>query len=180
MAKYEEAHKEHINKYKMAHMIGVAEYMRERAKAYDIDPDLAYTVGLLHDIGYLEGRSNHEEASRVILENMGVTDRTVLDAVAWHGTDPNKIIEQYGEDYISPLLVLTYEADLSVDARGFRVGFDNRLADIDTRLKDTPYYDTAVKTVKNTQAFVALWTLKHDIPNPQHMYHKAHHERDER
>ena len=33
--KHEEAHKEHINKYKMAHMIGVAEYMRERAEDYN-------------------------------------------------------------------------------------------------------------------------------------------------
>ena len=74
MGKHEEAHKEHINKYKMAHMIGVAEYMRERASDYNkgyykdpttfcrepvpiqIDPEEAYVVGLLHDIGYIYER----------------------------------------------------------------------------------------------------------------------------
>ena len=58
MEKHEHAHKEHINAYKTAHMIGVAEYMRERAKDYGLNPDIMYAVGLLHDIGYITAERN--------------------------------------------------------------------------------------------------------------------------
>ena len=166
MPKYKEANKEHINKYKMAHMVGVAEYMRERAKDYGIDPDAAYAVGLLHDIGYLEGRHDHEMSSRDILEKIGVTDETVLDAVALHGSDPYQVKSEYGEDCISSLLVLTYEADMSVDAMGFRVGFNKRLEDIEVRLKGTEYYDSAVMTSRNTVKFVKEWQQENGISKP--------------
>lgn len=162
MPKYEEAHKEHINKYKMAHMIGVAEYMRERAEDYGIDPNLAYTVGLLHDIGYLVNRNQHEMHGCKILFDLGVTNQDVLNSVLYHGSNP---YELEAKD-ISPLLVLAYEADLSIDAEGHRVGFDKRLKDIEIRLKGTEYYDDAVKTSQSAVAFVKEWQEEHNVPRP--------------
>ena len=164
MAKYEEAHKEHINKYKMAHMIGVAEYMRERALDYGIDPNVAYAVGLMHDIGYLEGRHEHEQSGAEIMLALGIEeDSEVYNAIRYHGTNPYIL----SPDVISsPLLILTYEADLSVDARGYRVGFDKRLKDIDTRLAGTEFHDEAVYTSTQTVAFVKEWQARNYIPSP--------------
>lgn len=177
MPKYEEAHKEHINKYKMAHMIGVAEYMRERAEDYGIDPNLAYAVGLLHDIGYLEGRHDHEQKSADILLSLGIEEESeVFNAVRYHGTNPYTLPP---EVISSPLLVLTYEADMCIDAMGHRVGFSKRLEDIKSRLKGTEYYDIAVSTAKAEQEFVAEWTGQNGIPiPPRHIWKNNREERD--
>lgn len=156
MAQYEEAHKEHINKYKMAHSIGVAEFMRENAEKYGLDPNAMYVAGLLHDIGYLEGRKNHEANGAVILNNIGITDEKVLFAVQNHGKNLYEVAKSEEEKYdgeISilydiPEIVLMCEADMSVNARGYRVGFDKRLEDIGHRYgKDGIEYATASATV---------------------------------
>lgn len=176
--KYERAHKEHINKYKMAHMIGVAEYMRERAEDYGLDPDICYTVGLLHDIGYLCGRNGHEAKGREILESLGVTDENTLQAVQRHGMRPEYVRNIYNEN-ISPLLVLTYEADLSVDARGFRVGFDKRLEDIDTRYKGMSCYEEAINTATETVEFVKQWQKENGVDRPpKGFFHRHGRERE--
>lgn len=148
----EQAHKEHINRYKMAHCIGVAEFMRENAGKYSIDPDVAYTVGLLHDIGYLEGRRDHEATGADILtatfgEN---ADRSVINAIAYHGTNPYKL----NQEDITPLHVLLLDADMSVNARGFRVGHDGRLQDVAHRYgTDGIEYETASATIRYVEEY---------------------------
>ncbi len=148
----EQAHKEHINKYKMAHCIGVAEFMRENAEKYGIDPDVAYTVGLLHDIGYLEGRRDHEATGADILtatfgENV---DRSVINAIAYHGTNPYKL----NQEDITPIHVLLIDADMSVNARGFRVGHEDRLKDIARRYgTDGIEFETASATVRYVEEY---------------------------
>jgi putative nucleotidyltransferase with HDIG domain len=153
MSQYEEAHKEHINKYKMAHCIGVAEYMRENAPKYGLDADAMYVLGLLHDIGYLSGRRGHEQAGEEILEKIGLNE-TTLYAVANHGKNLYEVEAQFqskgGVGLLAqrPELVLMCEADMSVNAQGFRVGFDKRLEDIAGRYGDSGIeYATASATV---------------------------------
>lgn len=68
----EHAHKEHINRFKMAHNIGVAEYMRENAEKYGLPADEMYVMGLLHDIGYIKQHKGHEEYGAELLETMGL------------------------------------------------------------------------------------------------------------
>lgn len=172
---HEEAHKEHINKYKMAHMIGVAEHMRERAEDYGVDPDVAYMVGLMHDIGYLEGRAQHEQKGAEMLKKIGVSEE-VAQAISLHGTSPYTL---ESEQVDSPLLVLLYEADMSVDARGYRVGFDKRLKDIECRLRDTEYYDVAVRTSTETVEYVKQWQKEHGVEKPPRdfFYHKHREEK---
>ncbi len=154
MAEIERANKVHINAYKMAHMVGVAEYMRERADAYGLDGNVAYMTGLLHDIGYLEGRAGHEKAGAEILTAGGVAGN-VLEAVKHHADNLCKVKDP------SPLLILLEEADLSVNAQGFRVGFDKRKEDISKRYgKNTP----EMKEVEDSILFIKNYQKTHGIP----------------
>ena len=174
MPKYEEAHKEHINKYKMAHMIGVAEYMRERAEDYGIDPDVAYTIGLLHDIGYLAGRNDHEKEGADILCCLGVQEESeAYNAVRYHGSNPYTL----SPSDISPLLVLTYEADLSVDSSGHRVGFNKRLENIAFNNRNNGYGDVAVETASQTIKFVKEYQERNGIPKPPKGFFDISHEK---
>ena len=164
MARYEEAHKEHINKYKMAHTIGVAEYMRENAAKYGLDGDIMYVAGLLHDIGYLNGRMGHESAGLEILNKMGVTDQHILFAVANHGKNLYEVEKGVAAvqninnllEYC-PEIVLMCEADMSVNAQGYRVGFKDRLEDIGRRYgKDGIEYQTASATIDYVKEQLAI------------------------
>lgn len=126
--KYATAKKEHINKYKMAHSIGVAEYMRENAWRYNLDGEEMYVLGLLHDIGYIYGREGHEKSGFKLLMNMGLK-APYLTAINLHGRNPYEIEKEVGFSLREecPALVLLYEADMSVNAQGFKVGFDGRI-----------------------------------------------------
>lgn len=173
MSKYEHAHKEHINAYKMAHMIGTAEYMRERAKDYGLKPDIMYAIGLLHDIGYIDGRANHERYGADILRTMGINDE-ISFAVRYHGENPYEIQERFGKENISPVFVLLLEADMSVDARGFRVGFEKRFEDIERRYG---HDHAACETVKDNIRFIKEYQAEHGIGKPVKLYHKNSYER---
>lgn len=150
--RHEEAHKEHINKYKMAHNIGVAEFMRENAAKYCLDGNEMYVIGLLHDIGYLTGRREHEKNGAELLRGMGLNEQLVY-AIESHGKNLTELKEQMasdGKDILidAPQLVLLCEADMTVDARGYAVGFNERLEDIGRRYgKDGIEYATASGTV---------------------------------
>ncbi len=143
----------------MAHCIGVAEYMRENAEKYGIDPNVAYTVGLLHDIGYLEGRKDHEAVGADILAATfgNDADPAVLNAIAYHGTNPYKL----NDKDITPIHVLLIDADMSVNARGFRVGHEGRLDDIARRYGTGGIeYETASATVKYVKEYESKYLNK--------------------
>lgn len=162
--------REHIHAGKIAHMVGVAEYMRDRADDYGVDGNVAYTAGMLHDIGYLEGRLGHEEIGAEILEACGMRGEIVF-AVANHATE----LKQIPKEQVSPLLVLMVEADLSVDAKGFRVGFDKRLADIEKRygidkkgdVNDMPIYQSVLSNID----FIKAYQQEHGIPTQDATLH---------
>jgi putative nucleotidyltransferase with HDIG domain len=87
-----EAQKEHINKHKIAHMIGVAEYMRNNAPKYNLHPEAMYTLGLLHDIGYLYGRHQHESlGAEMLICNVGINDE-IYFAIKQHGRCVNDML----------------------------------------------------------------------------------------
>ena len=162
--------KEHIHAGKIAHMVGVAEYMRDRADDYGIDGNVAYTTGLLHDIGYLEGRVGHEEIGAEILGACG-THGDVVFAVANHAA----ILSDIPDEQVSPLLVLMVEADLSIDSKGFRVGFDKRLADIENTLADierrygadtkNDVSDTPIYQIQQNIEYIRNYQQEHGIPS---------------
>lgn len=152
--------KEHISAKKIAHMVGVAAYMRDRADDYGVDGNVAYTAGLLHDIGYLEGRLGHEEIGAEILEACGMHGEIVF-VVANHATE----LKTIPENQVSPMLVLMVEADLSVDARGFRVGFDSRLKDIERRYGVDKTGD--VQSVLSNIEYIKAYQAEHGIPTQE-------------
>lgn len=152
--------KEHISAKKIAHMVGVAAYMRDRADDYGVDGNVAYTAGLLHDIGYLEGRLGHEEIGAEILEACGMHGEIVF-SVANHATE----LKTIPENQVSPMLVLMVEADLSVDARGFRVGFDSRLKDIERRYGVDKTGD--VQSVLSNIEYIKAYQAEHGIPTQE-------------
>ncbi len=153
-----EANKKHINQYKMAHMIAVAEYMRDNAYKYSLDKDVCYILGLMHDIGYLKGRENHEFNGYEMVSNFIPQNLKggFSEAIRDHGTDPYELIKRNStyEHTLDikrdrPDLFLLYEADMSIDIKGYNVGFMGRLKDIESRYgKDSIAYKTASNTVK--------------------------------
>lgn len=136
-----------ITENKMAHCKAVAEHMKKVAKIQgkdDLTADIYYVVGLLHDIGYLRGRKEHEINGAVILKAMGIKDEYV-QAILNHGTNPYTLKTNEQTD----ILIALQDADMSVDKYGRDAGFKKRLEDIKLRYgADSEAYDTATKTVQ--------------------------------
>lgn len=136
-----------ITEDKMAHCKAVAEHMKKVAKIQgkdDLTADIYYVVGLLHDIGYLRGRKEHEINGAVILKAMGIKDEYV-QAILNHGTNPYTLKTNEQTD----ILIALQDADMSVDKYGRDAGFKKRLEDIKLRYgADSEAYDTATKTVQ--------------------------------
>lgn len=136
---------------KNRHMKSVAEVMYENAGALGINPEEAYVVGLLHDVGYIaverDSKESHGQKGAEILERMGLKG-DALDAVRYHGTNCYQLIENGGLKNVSPMLVLTQYADMSVNHKGEKVGFEGRLKDIGKRYgRDSVAYINAKSTV---------------------------------
>ena len=128
---------------KVKHSEEVANYMYDYSLFFDVDSDIAYFTGLNHDIGYVNGRENHCKNGEFLLTHLGL-DKGVIDAIKFHGTNPYTL----AETDITPLMQLLWCADMSVDKFGKRVGFDERLKDIENRYsKDSIAYNTAHATV---------------------------------
>lgn len=136
-----------INKYKIAHSVAVAQHMKtvaEKNGMSELKQDVYYTLGLLHDIGYLRGRQDHEVNGYKILKELGMKEH-YAKAVLQHGTDPYQLCEADRTES----LALLQDADMSVDSKGKDVGFKERLKDIESRYgNDSTAYKTAGNTVK--------------------------------
>jgi hypothetical protein len=115
--------------------------MAENAYKYGLDSGEMFVLGLLHDIGYLNGREGHEMSGYALLDGMGLNKR-FTNAILLHGSNPHTLTD------VSPELRLLYEADMSIDKDGKLVGFKGRLKDIKERYgADSIAYKTASDTV---------------------------------
>ena len=121
-----------ISKNRILHMHGVAEYMHEHAPEYGLDPEQMYLLGLVHDIGYIHSKYDHEKNGANILKRAGFVN---ADLVENHGNNP----QNYVNDYISSArkipkeLVLLWEADMLIDSKdcpGEVITFEERLASV--------------------------------------------------
>ncbi len=135
-----------IDMNRLLHMTGVAKYMMEHADAYGVEPDLAYLVGLLHDIGYIYGRDDHELNGADLLRRVGMNN-DICDAISVHGSDIKEVIADVIQ--INSMLLLLYEADMMVDVcdgiAGEVVGFDRRIAGIAKRYgEDSPLHQAII------------------------------------
>ena len=155
-----------IEPYQLAHNIGIAEYMRKRASSYGLNMDMCYVVGLLHNIGYLKGDKGHEKAGADLLEYMGMTNNDVLQAIKYHWTEPRNVELVYGE-VISPLLVLTYEAVVSVDSYGNYIGFGGKVLEMSEKAMIDEGYTSELCKYERILSYVKHWlnTYNIEIPN---------------
>lgn len=107
---------------KQKHIVAVAEYMYRNAKKFGLDPEEMYTLGLLHDIGYLYGHVGHAARGGELMEKQGYK---YFKEVMYHGKDQ--------DEYESDALWLLNAADLMIDSNGNLVGTKQRLKDIKER-----------------------------------------------
>ena len=116
-----------ISDDRIAHMHGVAEYMYKHAADYNLDPEEMYLLGLLHDIGYLEGRIMHAQHGAAILKKIKLPHKYQI-AVEHHGD----ILKE--KDHPSPELMLLIEADMHViPGSSKEVSYHDRLEEIAER-----------------------------------------------
>ncbi len=157
-----ELYTENKNKHNKA----VAEIMYENAEALGVDKEVAYAVGLLHDIGYIVNKTKHGELGADIVKRLGVKGDSV-DAIRYHGTDPFEMLNKKKHKYISPMLCLLWFADQSVDSSGNKVGFDKRLYDIKDRYGEkSNEYKTSCRIQVFLQAVFAFdYTSSNSVPN---------------
>ena len=152
-----------LTQAKAAHSVSVARYMMDNAFYWGVEPDEAYTIGLLHDVGYIYGRRGHEASGSVLLERMGLYG-TYTEAILYHGTDPySKPVRDALEDNpnLKVMLTLLYDADMSIDAGGRLVGHKGRLEDIKLRYgEDHIAYRTASAEVRFVEEQAAAMKKK--------------------
>lgn len=121
-----------ISEDRIKHMHGVAEYMYRNANKYGLNPEEMYILGLLHDIGYLRGKLDHEvNGAKVSMKS----DYKYSSLISWHGTTPLDYmrLRDCSIEDIPKELILLWEADLSVNSLGYEVSFNERLKDIGLR-----------------------------------------------
>lgn len=110
-----------ISDERIAHSHGVAEYMYAHAEEYGLNPKKMYLLGLVHDIGYISGKQNHEERGADLLLSAGLSPNLV-SAVCHHEERLSEI-----KPYPSKELLLLAEADMHV------MTYEQRLEDIAKR-----------------------------------------------
>lgn len=118
-----------IPKERILHMHGVAEWMYEHAEEYGCeDKDKMYFLGLMHDIGYIYGKENHEQNGA---ELIGI-NTYYGDIIQAHGLTPQEYIDAKDilESEIPNEMILLWAADMMVDMSGKPVGFATRLKNI--------------------------------------------------
>lgn len=136
-----------ISDERIAHMHGVAEYMYRHASDdfYRLDKDQAYMVGLLHDIGYIEGKSHHESFGGILLMKMGFKDCQII---AEHG-------KQLDQDSINnKKLLLLVEADMHVSSASKKeITYEEKLKELAAEHgKDSKAYALCEKNIRFLQA----------------------------
>lgn len=130
-----------LDKEQIAHMYGVAELMYKYYDEFEcttLSKELVYVLGLNHDIGLLQGISNHETNGCAIFSELtreGI-DSLFSKCIHYHGIAPKSYmeIESCKEVDIPKELILLWWADLNVEEYGEHageiVGFPERLRNI--------------------------------------------------
>ena len=121
-----------LQENKLKHCATVAQFMYEHAK--ESEKDEMYTLGLLHDIGYLHTVKEHNKVGGMPLRDQNYKYwREVLN----HGSTKSS--------YCSEALDLLNWADMPVDHLGKLVGFTARLEDIRNRYgENSSQYESAI------------------------------------
>ena len=148
-----------ISKERIAHCHGVAEFMYGNAKRFhcnNLTPEDLYILGYLHDIGYINGKTSHEDNGATLMQHISNNQRASLfeRCIRYHGHTPKEYMDsQMCTDMEIPNeLILLWYANMSVESSGEHageiVGFEKRLDGIKNRLgEDSLAYKTCCKTI---------------------------------
>ncbi len=144
---------------RIIHMYGVAEWMYEHAEEYGcLNKEEMYLLGLLHDIGYIYGKDDHERKGARLLGTETYYGRLIQA----HGWTPQEYMDRNScfASEIPNEMILLWTADMMVDLTGTPVGFEARLKDIGDRYGiDSDAYRMCFETIswlKNRKAISFL------------------------
>lgn len=128
---------------RIKHILAVADKMRKNAEKFGVDPDDAYLVGYLHDVGYEYIHSMHNKSGGLILKKNGFK---YWKEIYYHGdTNP---------PYKSAMLNLLNRADMQTDYDGTDVTFDERLEHIAERYgRESVQYKNATIVIENIKNY---------------------------
>lgn len=117
-----------ITNERMAHSMAVARKMKEIANSdpqkYPVNPEEAFILGILHDIGY-EFSAEQKDHGRIggeLLKNQGYQ---YWQEIYFHGTTQDK--------FTSPMLNLLNYADMTTGPQGQSLTVEERIQDIENR-----------------------------------------------
>jgi len=83
--KLEKYVKEHVNKHRYEHTLGVVEAATLYAKRFGADVEKARLAAIFHDACKSEGPLGHgPAAAELIKEKFGVDDEDIINAIKWH------------------------------------------------------------------------------------------------
>jgi predicted hydrolase (HD superfamily) len=138
---YKRKKKLQITDDRLHHILAVATKMRELAETehniYPVDPDEAFTLGMLHDIGYqfVDEQKQHAHAGGEVLEKQGYK---YSKEIYYHG------VKQ--DEYDSSMLQLLNYADMTTGPAGQSLTLQERINDIADRYgKDSQQVADAVE-----------------------------------
>lgn len=121
-----------ISKDRIAHMHGVAEYMYAHAADYKLDPEEMYILGLLHDIGYIQGfKEGHEQyGAEMLFQKLPLRGLSMKCCIERHSQIPQSF--SWNSELCRKQYLLL-EADMKIDGKGRYAGYNGRLKDIAER-----------------------------------------------
>ena len=135
---------------RLKHMIGVAEYMYKKAPSYNLDPEEMYLLGLLHEIGYIQGHEdNYTEYSDKLFEKIGLISKkgkAFRVACKMNNQVPNFTMDWGKKSY--RMRYLLYEADMHITSSGKLVDYDKRLQDIYEGYSDNGVFERCQEIIK--------------------------------
>ncbi len=132
---------------RIKHMHGVAEYMSRHAQEYGLEPDKMYLLGWLHDIGYMQGKEDHE----IFGGNLVGLDNDYGRCILVHGMSPVEYMSSchISKEEIPTALILLWKADMMINDKGRTVGYKQRLEDIAFEYgKDSKPYRICNETIQ--------------------------------
>ena len=155
----------HISDERIRHMHGVAELMYQYYDAFHckyLSKEEIYVLGLNHDIGYINGKSDHEFYGADVFARFCEfgPQNIIAKCIFHHGDTPKIYMERHmcSEEAIPAELILLWWADMSVESGGEHagevVGFQRRLDGLKERYGENsePY-----QMCKETMEWLTDW-----------------------
>jgi len=154
-----------ITDERIRHMHGVAELMYQYYDAFHcncLSKEEIYVLGLNHDIGYMNGKSEHEFVGADIFARFCEfgSQNLIVKCIRHHGDTPKKYMEHNmcSEDDIPNELILLWWSDMCVESGGEGagkiVGFQGRLEGLKERYgEDSEPYQICKETME--------WLINH-------------------